>query len=313
MSWKVVVADHMDPVVLTTLRNQGIEAIDASVLPGEELPSILEQCHGLAIRGVTKVTETLLGSAPKLRVICRAGVGVDNIDLEAVRRRGIVLMNTPTATTVTTAEHTIALMMTLAKHIARANGPTHAGEWIKYRLMGMELDGKTLGLIGFGRIAHAVAQRAIGLGMKVLAYSPTLTDERARRHGAEKAELGTLLENADIISLHIPLVDSTRELIDRERIFRMKRGVRIINCARSLLIANADLKNAILEGQVAGVAIDVFDREPDPDHPLCGMEEVIMTPHLGAWTVDAQHRVAKQVGQQTAAFLLEEKAVNVIA
>lgn len=313
MTWNVLVADRMDPIVLATLREQGIEAIDASERSSDELPGFLERCDGLAIRGVTKVTEALLAAAPRLRVICRAGVGVDNIDLEATRKRKIVVMNTPTATTVTTAELTIALMMALARQIPQANGPTHAGEWIKYRLMGMELMGKTLGLIGFGRIAIAVAERALGLRMNVVAFSPTLTDDRTRPHGVAKVDLDTLLESSDIISLHLPLTETTRGLIGRPQLSRMKRGVRIINCARSPLIAVDELREAIVEGRVAGAAIDVFDREPDPGHPLFGMDEVILTPHLGAWTADAQFRVARQVGQQLAAFLVAAQATNVVS
>ncbi len=313
MTWNVLVADRMDPIVLTTLQEQDIEVIDASARPSDDLPGFLERCDGLAVRGVTKVSESLLASAPRLRVICRAGVGVDNIDLAAVRKRGIVVMNTPTATTVTTAELTIALIMALARQIPQANGPTHAGEWIKYKLMGMELMGKTLGLVGFGRIAIAVAERALGLHMQVVAYSPTLTDDRTRPYGVMNVDFDTLLASSDIISLHLPLTESTRGLIGRQQLSRMKRGARIINCARSPLIVVDDLREALIEGHVAGAAIDVFDREPDPGHPLFGMDEVILTPHLGAWTSDAQFRVAKQVGQQLAEFLLTERAVNVVS
>ncbi len=253
-----------------------------------------------------------MDAAKKLKVVGRAGIGVDNVDVKAATARGIVVMNTPFGNSVTTAEHALSLMMALARQIPEANASTHAGKWEKNRFMGVELAGKTLGLIGCGNIGSIVADRAQGLKMKVIAFDPFLSGERAQAMNVEKVELDALLARADFISLHTPLTDSTRHLLNKESLAKCKKGVRIVNCARGGLIVEADIKAAIESGQVAGAAFDVFEEEPAKTNPLFGMEQVVATPHLGASTTEAQENVAIQVAEQMADYLTVGTVTNAL-
>ena len=254
----------------------------------------------------------ILAAAGNLKVIGRAGIGVDNVDTPAATARGVVVMNTPFGNSVTTAEHAITLMMALARQIPAANASTHANKWEKNKFMGVELAGKTLGLIGCGNIGSIVADRAQGLKMKVISYDPFLSAERAAALNVEKVELDSLLTRADFISLHTPLTDATRHLLNKQTLAKTKKGVRIINCARGGLIVEADLKVAIESGQVAGAALDVFEEEPAKDNPLFGMEQVVCTPHLGASTGEAQENVAIQVAEQMAEYLTVGTVTNAL-
>ena len=267
---------------------------------------------GLAIRSATKVTEKLIAAATNLKVIGRAGIGVDNVDIPAASRRGIIVMNTPFGNSITTAEHAVALMFALAREIPEANASTHAGKWEKNRFMGVEITGKTLGVIGCGNIGSIVATRGVGLKMHVVAYDPFLSDSRAEELGVEKVELDQLFHRADFITLHTPLTDRTRNIIDAAAIAKMKDGVRIINCARGGLVVEADLVAALKSGKVAGAGIDVFEVEPATENALFGMENVVCTPHLGASTTEAQENVALQIAEQMADYLIKGAVSNAI-
>jgi D-3-phosphoglycerate dehydrogenase len=259
---KVLIADSLSPRAVEIFSERGIDTEVRVGLSADELKKIIGKYDGLAVRSATKVTKAVLEHATSLKVIGRAGIGVDNIDVPAATARGIVVMNTPYGNSITTAEHAVALMFALAREIPSADRSTQAGKWEKNRFMGVELTGKTLGIVGCGNIGSIVADRALGLKMKVVAYDPFLSPERAVELGVEKVELDELLHRADIITLHTPLTDSTRDIIDAAAIAKMKKGVRIINCARGGLIVEADLKAALDSGHVAGAALDVFIAEP---------------------------------------------------
>ncbi len=309
---KVLIADAMSPRAEEILRARGL---DVDVLPGmkpDQLKAVIGGYDGLAVRSSTKVTADLLAHATNLKVVGRAGIGVDNIDTKAATGRGVVVMNTPFGNAITTAEHAIAMIMAMARQIPQANASTHAGKWEKSGFMGMELMGKTLGVIGCGNIGQVVADRAQGLKMKVVAYDPFLTPERAVEIGVEKLELDDLFRRADIITLHTPLTDATRHIVDARAMALMKKGVRIVNCARGGLVVEKDLKAALDAGHVGGAALDVFEDEPANESPLFGMDTVIATPHLGASTNEAQVNVAIQVAEQIADFLLTGAVVNAI-
>ncbi|MGI9462335.1 MAG: phosphoglycerate dehydrogenase, partial [Aestuariivirgaceae bacterium] len=247
-----------------------------------------------------------------LKVVGRAGIGVDNVDLPAASARGIIVMNTPFGNAITTAEHALAMMMALARHIPSADRSTHESKWEKSKFMGVELFNKTLGLIGCGNIGSIVADRAVGLKMRVVAYDPFLSPERAVDIGVEKVELDTLFTRADFITLHTPLTDKTRNIIDAKAIAKMKPGVRIINCARGGLVVESDLKDALDSGHVAAAALDVYESEPAKDHPLFGYENVVCTPHLGASTGEAQENVAIQVAEQMSDYLVNGAVTNAL-
>src|SRR5260370_3826725 len=281
-------------------------------LEAAELQRRIGGYDGLAVRSATKVTAELLAEAGQLKVIGRAGIGVDNIDVAAATQRGVVVMNTPYGNSITAAEHTIAMMFALARQIPAADRSTQAGRWEKSRFMGVELFGKTLGIIGCGNIGAIVAGPALGLEMRVVAYDPFLSPERARSIGVEKVELDELLARADFITPHTPMTEATRNLIDTRAIASMKRGVRIINCARGGLVVEADLAAALDDGQVAGAAFDVFVEEPAHDNPLFGRENFVATPHLGAATSEAQENVALQIAEQMADFLLTGAVANAV-
>ena len=309
---KVLISDQLSPAAVQIFKDRGV---DVDVKPGlskEELKSIIGRYDGLAIRSATKVTADLLSAATHLKVVGRAGIGVDNVDINAATARGVVVMNTPYGNSITTAEHAIAMMFALAREIPAANTSTHAGKWEKNRFMGVELTGKTLGIIGCGNIGSIVAERAKGLRMKVAAFDPYLSAERAESLGVEKVELDELLHRADIITLHTPLTDKTRNILDAKALAKTKKGVRIVNCARGGLIDEAALKDALASGHVAGAALDVFETEPAKDNVLFGSDKVIATPHLGASTSEAQENVALQVAEQMSDFLLTGAIQNAI-
>ncbi len=309
---KVLISDKMDPNAARIFEERGC---DVDVKPGmtpDELKAVIGQYDGLAIRSATKVTKDILDAAPNLKVIGRAGIGVDNVDIPAASAQGVVVMNTPFGNSITTAEHAIALMFALARQLPEANERTQKGEWPKNAFMGVEVTGKTLGLIGAGNIGSIVASRALGLKMKVVAYDPFLTPDRAVEMGVEKVDLDTLLSRADFITLHTPLTEETRNILSRERLEKAKKGVRIINCARGGLVDEAALKDLLETGQVGGAALDVFVNEPAKDSPLFGAPNFICTPHLGASTTEAQVNVALQVAEQMADFLVNGGVTNAL-
>ncbi|NLR38147.1 phosphoglycerate dehydrogenase [Novosphingobium sp. ERW19] len=309
---KVLISDKMDPNAARIFTEMGC---DVDVITGEtpeQLIARIGEYDGLAIRSSTKVTKAILDAATNLKVIGRAGIGVDNVDIPYASSKGVVVMNTPFGNSITTAEHAIAMMFALARQIPEANAQTQAGLWPKNGFMGVEVTGKTLGLIGAGNIGSIVASRALGLKMKVVAFDPFLTPERAVEMGVEKADLDTLLARADFITLHTPLTDQTRNILSAENIAKTKKGVRIINCARGGLIDEAALKAALDSGQVAGAALDVFETEPAKESPLFGTPNFICTPHLGASTNEAQVNVALQVAEQMADFLVSGGVTNAL-
>ena len=309
---RVLISDKMDPNAARIFADQGC---DVDVITGEtpeQLIARIGDYDGLAIRSSTKVTKEVLAAAKNLKVIGRAGIGVDNVDIPAASAQGVVVMNTPFGNSITTAEHAIALMFALARQIPEANAQTQAGKWPKNDFMGVEVTGKVLGLIGAGNIGSIVASRALGLKMKVVAFDPFLTPERAVEMGVEKAELDTLLARADFITLHTPLTDQTRNILSAENLAKTKKGVRIINCARGGLIDEAALKAAMDSGHVAGAALDVFQTEPAKESPLFGTPNFICTPHLGASTNEAQVNVALQVAEQMADYLVNGGVTNAL-
>jgi D-3-phosphoglycerate dehydrogenase len=309
---KVLISDQMDPRAAAIFRERGIEADEITGQTPEELAAIIGNYDGLAIRSSTKVTAAILDAAVRLKVVGRAGIGVDNVDIPAATARGVVVMNTPFGNSITTAEHAIALMFALARQLPEADASTQAGKWEKNRFMGVEVTGKTLGLVGAGNIGSIVAARALGLKMRVVAYDPFLTPERALELGIEKVELPELLARADFITLHTPLTDQTRNILSAENLAMTKQGVRIVNCARGGLIDEAALKEGLDCGHIAGAALDVFQTEPAKDSPLFGTPGFISTPHLGASTNEAQVNVAIQVAEQMSDFLLLGGVTNAI-
>ncbi|MBI2235650.1 MAG: phosphoglycerate dehydrogenase [Magnetospirillum sp.] len=309
---KVLISDKLSPAAVQIFKDRGIETDVKVGLTPDELKAIVGNYDGLAIRSNTKVTADVLAAAAKLKVVGRAGIGVDNVDVPAATARGIVVMNTPFGNSITTAEHAIALMFALARDIPQANASTHAGKWEKSKFMGIELTGKVLGIVGCGNIGAIVADRAMGLKMRVIAYDPFLSAERAKDLGIEKVELDELFPRADFITLHTPLTDATRNIIDAKAMAKMKKGVRIINCARGGLVVEEDLKAAIESGQVAGAALDVFKVEPAKENGLFNMDKMVCTPHLGASTSEAQENVALQVAEQMADYLLSGAVTNAL-
>ncbi|HEX9465442.1 MAG TPA: phosphoglycerate dehydrogenase [Alphaproteobacteria bacterium] len=309
---KVLIADSLSPRAVAIFKERGVDCDVKTGLKPDELKAIIGNYDGLAVRSATKVTADVLKEARQLKVVGRAGIGVDNIDVPAATARGIVVMNTPFGNSITTAEHAVAMMFALARQVPAADRSTQAGKWEKSRFMGVELTGKTLGIIGCGNIGTIVADRALGLKMKVVAYDPYLSLERAQSLGVEKVELDQLLARADFISLHTPLTDATRNIIDAKALAKTKKGVRIVNCARGGLVVEEDLRAALESGHVAGAGFDVFVTEPAKTSPLFGRDDVICTPHLGASTTEAQENVALQVAEQISDFLLSGAIVNAV-
>ncbi len=314
MAIRVLVSDKLSETAVQIFRDRGVEVDYLPELGKDKdaLMAVIGQYDGLAIRSATKVSPKLIEAATKLKVIGRAGIGVDNVDIPAASARGIVVMNTPFGNAITTAEHSIAMMMALARQIPEANASTHAGKWEKNRFMGVELYNKTLGIIGCGNIGAIVADRALGLKMKVIAYDPFLSPDRALQLGVEKVELLDLVSRADFITLHTPLNDKTRNIIGAAAISKMKKGVRIINCARGGLVNEDALYEALISKHVAGAALDVFEVEPATTHKLFDLENVVATPHLGASSSEAQENVALQVAEQMSDFLISGAVTNAL-
>ena len=310
MAPRVLISDKLSPAAVQIFKDRGVDADVNTGLSKDELIKIIGDYDGLAIRSMTKVDKDVLAAAKKLKVVARAGIGVDNVDIPAATAAGVIVMNTPFGNSITTAEHAIAMMFALARELPAADVSTQSGKWEKNRFMGVELYGKTLGLIGCGNIGGIVADRAIGLKMKAIAFDPFLSPERAVELGVEKVELDELLARADFITLHTPLTDKTRNILSRENLAKTKKGVRIINCARGGLVDEQALREALESGQVGGAAFDVFTVEPAKDNVLFGAPNFIATPHLGASTNEAQENVALQVAEQISDYVLTGAITN---
>ncbi|NBN79792.1 phosphoglycerate dehydrogenase [Microvirga tunisiensis] len=314
MAPRVLISDQLSDAAIQIFKSRGVE-VDFRPELGKDrdaLLAVIGLYDGLAIRSATKVTEKVIAAATNLKVIGRAGIGVDNVDIPAATAKGIIVMNTPFGNAITTAEHAIAMMFSVARQIPEANGSTQAGKWEKTRFMGVEITGKVLGLIGCGNIGSIVAERAIGLKMKVLAYDPFLTAERALDLGVEKVDLDGLLARADFISLHTPLTEKTRNIISADALQKTKRGVYLINCARGGLVDEHALRAALDSGHVAGAAFDVFVEEPAKENVLFGAPNMVCTPHLGASTTEAQENVALQVAEQISDYLVAGAVSNAL-
>src|SRR3974390_1448198 len=314
MAPRILISDALSPAAVQIFKDHGIE-VDFQPNLGkdkEKLAEFVGNYDGLAVRSATKVTADILNKAKSLKVIGRAGIGVDNVDVPAATAKGIIVMNTPFGNSITTAEHAITLMLALARQIPQADASTQAGKWEKNRFMGVEITGKTLGIIGCGNIGSIVANRAIGLKMKVIAYDPFLSPERAQDLGVEKVTLDELIRRADFITLHTPLTERTRNIIDAHALAAMKKGVRIVNCARGGLVDEQALRAALDSGHVAGAAFDVFTNEPATENALFGHPNVVCTPHLGAATTQAQENVALQIAEQMSDYLLRGAISNAV-
>ncbi|MEE8246620.1 MAG: phosphoglycerate dehydrogenase [Alphaproteobacteria bacterium] len=309
---KVLISDDLSPRAVAVFEERGVEVDVKKGMKPDELIACIGDYDGLAVRSDTKVTADVLDAATRLKVVGRAGIGVDNIDVPAATSRGVVVMNTPFGNAITTAEHTFGLIFALARQLPAADRSTHAGKWEKSRFMGVELTAKTLGIIGCGNVGSIVADRAQGLRMKVIVYDPYLASERAAELGVRRVDFDELLRLADFVTLHTPLTDATRGMIDAKALATMKKGVRIVNCARGGLIDEVALKAALEDGHVAGVALDVFEEEPVREHLLFGMEQVVVTPHLGASTTEAQVNVAVQVAEQMSDYLISGAVSNAL-
>ncbi len=309
---RVLIADRMSERAVEIFEARGIAVDDNPGMDAAALLTCIGDYDGIAVRSATKVDAAAIEGAGRLKVIGRAGIGVDNIDVEAATAHGVVVMNAPFGNAITTAEHSIAMMMAAARQIPQANASTHAGKWEKSRFMGVELMGKILGIIGCGNIGSLVADRAQGLKMRVIAYDPYLSSERAVDLGVEKVSLDELMARSDFISLHAPLTEATRGIVDAASLARMKKGVVVVNCARGGLVVEANLEAALTCGHVAAAAIDVFAEEPARDNVLFGMDQVVATPHLAAATAEAQEKVALQIAEQMADFLLLGAVANAV-
>ena len=311
---RVLISDALSPAAVAIFKERGID-VDFQPNLGKDkdkLAEIIGNYDGLAIRSATKVTAKILENAKNLKVIGRAGIGVDNVDIPQATAKGVIVMNTPFGNSITTAEHAIALMFALAREIPAADASTQAGKWEKNRFMGVEITGKTLGVIGCGNIGGIVAERGVGLRMRVIAYDPFLTPERAVNLGVEKVELEELLARADFITLHTPMTAQTKNILSAENLAKTKKGVRIINCARGGLVDEAALRAALDSGHVAGAAFDVFVEEPATSNVLFGHPNVVATPHLGAATNEAQENVALQVAEQMSDYLMRGAISNAV-
>ncbi|MEE2661588.1 MAG: phosphoglycerate dehydrogenase [Pseudomonadota bacterium] len=309
---KVLISDRLSSNAVDVFRERGIEVDIMIDMTSDELIEKIPNYDGLAVRSATKVNAEVLNAATNLKVVGRAGIGVDNIDVEGASTQGIVVMNAPFGNSITTAEHAIAMMFSLARQIPIANQSTQSGKWEKSKFLGMELTGKSLGIIGCGNIGSIVAARALGLKMKVLASDPFLTSDHAAEIGVEKVELDKLFARADIISLHTPLTESTSGMLNKTNFKKMRDGVLLINCARGELVVEADMRDAIEAGKVGGFAVDVFPQEPPTDYTLFGLDQVIATPHLGAATSEAQEKVSVQIAEQMSDYLKSGAVVNAL-
>ncbi|MEM9231226.1 MAG: phosphoglycerate dehydrogenase [Pseudomonadota bacterium] len=312
---KVLISDKLSDAAVQIFKDAGID-VDFQPELGknpDKLAAVIGAYDGLAVRSATKATSELIAKADRLKVIGRAGIGVDNIDIAAASARGIVVMNTPFGNSITTAEHAIAMMFAVARQIPAADASTQAGKWEKSRFMGSEITGKVLGLIGAGNIGSVVASRALGLKMKVVAFDPFLSADRAIEIGVEKVDaLEDLLTRADFITLHLPKTEKTANLLSADMIAKIKPGARLVNCARGGLVDEAAVAEALNEGRLAGAAFDVFEVEPATDSPLFGLPNVVCTPHLGASTAEAQENVALQVAEQMSDYLMRGAIANAL-
>ncbi|MBI5642667.1 MAG: phosphoglycerate dehydrogenase [Deltaproteobacteria bacterium] len=313
---KILISDSMSGKAVEILKNT--PGLDVDVITGlkpDELKAKIKEYHGLVVRSATKVTAEIIEAAENLKVVGRAGTGVDNVDMSAATKKGIVVMNTPGGNTVTTAEHAVSMMMALARKIPQATASMRRGEWEKKKFEGTEITGKTLGILGVGNIGGVVASRALGLRMNVIAYDPFISPEAADKLGISLVTMDELFKKSDFISVHVPLMAETKNLLNAEAFKKMKKGVKIVNCARGGILNEADLAEAIKAKIVSGAALDVFEKEPPPaDNPVLQLEEVIMTPHLGASTFEAQENVAIAIAEQIADYLTTgtiRNAVNV--
>jgi D-3-phosphoglycerate dehydrogenase/(S)-sulfolactate dehydrogenase len=315
MAARVLVSDDLSPEAVRILKEAGLE-VDVRVgLKPDELEKIIGDYDGLAVRSATKVTAKLLEKASRLKVVGRAGVGVDNVDLDAATRRGVVVMNTPGGSSVTVAELALAMILALSRHLPAATASVKAGKWEKKRFQGREVAGKTLGVVGIGNIGSVLVDRALAMRMRVIAYDPFISAEAAAKLGVSLVELDALWRSADVISLHVPLTEQTRNLVDASVLAKMKKGALLVNCARGGIVDEKALADALASGHLGGAALDVFDKEPPAaDHPLLALETFACTPHLGASTEEAQSAVAVAVAEQLAAYLVHgvvKNAVNV--
>ena len=310
---RVLVADALQAVGVDALRKHGLEVDVAGTLDERALIARIGECEGLIVRSATKVTRAAIAAATRLEVVGRAGAGVDTIDVDAATERGIIVMNTPGGNTTAVVEHTMGLLLALARRLPLADATLKAGRWEKNRLQGVELFGKALGILGLGRIGSEVARRALAFRMHVLGYDPYLTREAAERLGVESVEMDDLLARSDFITIHTPLTGDTRHLLGEAELARTKPGVRLINCARGGIIDEAALTRALASGHVGGAALDVFEQEPPPaDHPLLRFEQVVVTPHLGAATDEAQAAVALAIADQVADVLVRGVVTNAV-
>jgi D-3-phosphoglycerate dehydrogenase / 2-oxoglutarate reductase len=311
--FKVLIADKADKLCETVLREKGLEPVVKTGMTPAELKACIGEYDAIIVRSATTLTRELIEAATNLKAVARAGSGVDNIDVAACSEKGVLVMNTPYGNTVSTGEHAVAMMMALARHIPQANASTHAGKWEKKKFEGVELTGKTLGVVGCGNIGAVVADRGAGLKMNVVAFDPVLTPEKAKALGVKLVTLDELYAAADFITYHVAMNPATKGMINAEAIAKMKKGVRIINCARGGIMVEADVKAALESGHIAGLACDVYATEPATEHPFFGLENVVATPHIAASTKDAQVTVARQASEQIADYLLNrirKHAVN---
>jgi D-3-phosphoglycerate dehydrogenase len=309
---KVLIADKVSPTCAESLRASGLEAEHRTGLNGDDLLRAVADVQGIVVRSDTQITEEVMAAAPHLRVVARAGAGVDNVDVAAATRRGIVVMNAPGENTISAAEHTMSMILSLARRIPQADRSMRSGKWERGRFMGVELFGKTLGIFGVGKVGREVAARARAFGMEVLGYDPVLSEQVASRVGVRLVTPEEIFDRADLITLHLPLTESTRHMIGREQLARCRRGVRIVNVARGGVIDEAALCEGLQSGQVGGAALDVFESEPPSGSPLIDIDTVVVTPHLGASTREAQEKVASRIAEQVAAYLKEGTVANAV-
>jgi len=312
--FRILICDELSPAALSIFREKGFEPEVKLGLTEAQLIADAKGVHAFVVRSATKITRKVIEAAPDLRVVGRAGVGVDNVDSDAATERGVVVMNTPTGNTVTTAELAITLLTSLARHVPKADRLVKKGTWTKKGLTGTEITGKTLGIVGLGRIGRVVADRALGLRMNVVAHDPYLPLEKGSgMAGVDLLALDDLLAKSDFVTLHVPFMESTKNIISKERIAKMKKGARLVNAARGGLVDESALLSALESGHLAGAALDVFAEEPPPkDHPLCLRDDVIATPHLGASSEEAQFQVAVDIAHQICEFLSEGVAHNAV-
>jgi D-3-phosphoglycerate dehydrogenase len=309
---KVLISDNISTKGIEILKKAGLDVDVKTGMKPDELMAVIGDYHGLVVRSATKVTSKIIDAASNLKVIGRAGSGLDNVDVTAATKKGIVVMNAPGGNTITTAEHSFALMCSMARQIPQATASMKEGKWEKKRFMGVELFNKTLGVIGIGNIGSQVARRAQAFAMNVIAYDPFLSGDKAKEMGVEKVDLYELFRRSDFITIHTPITSETRNMINKETLRIMKNGVRIINCARGGIINEKDLYDALLEGKVAGAALDVFEKEPPENNPLLSLDSVVSTPHLGAATKEAQENVAITIAEQIADYLVQGTIRNAV-